>query len=234
MKRRLDPRALAVGLVLAAWAGMLWFLWGSGRWALHVSERIAWIIPAGAVLLTVAAAGRLLHLRTEERRTVRARDVLGLVLVALPVVVVLAQPPTTLGSFAASRRPDVARAQNVDAGDLEGRGISQIDVASAPYAPEIMRALVKRAGEEVTFVGFVTREDFAAADEFTLNRFVVTCCVDDALNAGVQVVDPPAGEWQEGEWLRVTGRIYPVGREVILDADRIDHIEPPDRPYLTP
>jgi hypothetical protein len=34
--------------------------------------------------------------------------------------------------------------------------------------------------------------------------------------------------------VEVTGPIYPLGREVIVDAQQVTEVDRPDRPYLTP
>ena len=46
-------------MVLAAWAGLFWFLWISGREAFYLSTRTDWVVPIAAVLLTAATVGRL-------------------------------------------------------------------------------------------------------------------------------------------------------------------------------
>ena len=59
MKLRWSPSRVATGAVLAAWAAFFWFLLVSGRWSLYLSTRTFWVVPTGAVLMTIAAAGRL-------------------------------------------------------------------------------------------------------------------------------------------------------------------------------
>src|SRR4029450_11931125 len=58
-RRRWSPGGLAGALVLAAWAGLFWFLWISGREAFYLSTRTDWIVPIAAVLLTAATVGAL-------------------------------------------------------------------------------------------------------------------------------------------------------------------------------
>ena len=72
------------------------------------------------------------------------------------------------------------------------------------------------------------------ADEFLLTRFLISCCVADALTVQVRIVDAPPGEFKQDQWVRVTGRIYPLGREVLVDATDVVGIARPERPYLTP
>jgi uncharacterized membrane protein YcgQ (UPF0703/DUF1980 family) len=62
----------------------------------------------------------------------------------------------------------------------------------------------------------------------------VTCCVADATIAQVRVVNVPAGRFGEDQWVRVNGPIYPLGRDVIIDATDVVGIPAPSRPYLTP
>ncbi|MEO8425082.1 MAG: hypothetical protein ABI595_14380, partial [Actinomycetota bacterium] len=44
----------------------------------------------------------------------------------------------------------------------------------------------------------------------------------------------PAGQFQQDQWVRVTGKIYPLGREVLVDATGVVGIARPSKPYLTP
>jgi len=46
-------------------------------------------------------------------------------------------------------------------------------------------------------------------------------------------VNVPPGRYAEGDWLEVTGRIYPIAREVVVAADDVTPIAAPDSPYLT-
>ena len=71
-------------------------------------------------------------------------------------------------------------------------------------------------------------------DEILLTRYIITCCVADATIAQVRVVDVPAGTFQQDQWVTVTGLIYPLGREIIVDAKDVAGIPRPSRPYLYP
>lgn len=224
------PR-LAAAAALAAWAGLFWFLLLSGRTSLYLSSRTAWVVPTGAILLTLAVAGRLLTARTARPEPLPPRTAWGLGFIVLPVVIVLALPPTSLGSFAASRRSlsaGSATAPNLDAGSR----VTLQSVAASIWSADARRALLDRAGSRVTFEGIVTKREGMPADEFMLTRFIVSCCVADALSVQVRVVGAPPGRFDEDEWVRVTGTFYPVGREVVVDAARVQAIPQPEDPYL--
>ena len=232
-RRRWDRGGLATVVVLASWAGVFWYLWLSGDWSLHVSSRIFWIVPFGAIVLTAGAIGRLVGSRNTAPPRFTARQAAALALLAVPVVTILAMPQSTLGTYAAARRG--AYAGGISVADIGHASDTQIQVAvsAAPYQPDVLRALAKQEGQRVTFVGFVSHEPGALSDEFQLNRFVVTCCIADALNARTRVVDVSGGPYRPGQWVSVTGQLYALPDQIILDAKAITAIPRPAHPYLT-
>jgi uncharacterized repeat protein (TIGR03943 family) len=232
MNRSWSPQRLATGVVLAAWAGLFWFVLLTGRTPLYLSTRTAWVAPLGAVLLSLAAGGRLLSARVGRPARLSWRTAWRLGFLALPVVVLLVLPPTTLGSYAASRRSLAGAAFGASPGDVSTGQVSLADVGAAMWSPGAAEALTKRAGSRVAFVGIVVRREGMPADEFLLTRFIMTCCVADALSVQVRVVGAPPGMFQEDQWVRVDGTIYPLGREVVVQASEITRVPRPARPYL--
>jgi len=47
-------------------------------------------------------------------------------------------------------------------------------------------------------------------------------------------VNVPPGRFETNDWVEVRGSIYPLGREVIVNASSVEAVPRPDRPYLTP
>jgi uncharacterized repeat protein (TIGR03943 family) len=233
--RKWSPARVVAGLALGAWGAVFWVLLISGRSALYVSSRTFWVIPPGAIVLTAAAIGRMVTARTPAAESLSRRDAWGAGLIVLPVVAVLVLPPTALGSYAASRRSATsggvvpASEQQIAEGPLE-----LVDVAAAAWSRDAMRALVRRAGSPVDFVGFVTRDAGTPEDEFVLTRFIISCCVADALSVQVRVVGAPPGRFAEDTWVRVRGTFYPVGREMLVDATDVTAVPRPTDPYLNP
>ena len=232
---RWSARRVAAAVALASWAGLFWFLMFSGRTSLYLSSRTDWLVPVGAVLLTLATVGRSFSLRSGAPEPLSSKDAWTTGLIVLPVVVVLALPPASLTSFAASRRSSFSSAGfTTSAEDVAEGELSLGDVAGAIRSEESMKALIARAGTEVDFTGFVTREPGAPADEFVLTRFLISCCVADALSVEVRVVGAPPGDLAKDQWVRVTGKLYPLPDEVIVDATAVQKVERPERPYLNP
>jgi uncharacterized repeat protein (TIGR03943 family) len=230
-----SPRRVGAALVLGAWAGLFWFLLVSGRTSLYLSNRTDWVVPVGAVILTAGFIGRLLSARTEAPEPLGTKDAFGLAVVIIPVVVIMALPPVSLTSYATSRRSSFSSAGfSTSAADIATGDLSLVDVAGAQRSREGMGALVKRAGSEVSFIGFVTRDPGMPADEFILNRFLISCCVADALSIQVRVANAPPGKFARDDWVQVTGKMYPLGREVIVAATEVTPVDKPEHPYLNP
>jgi uncharacterized repeat protein (TIGR03943 family) len=232
MSSRWSPSRVAQGVALGSWAGLFWFLLLSGRTSLYLSSRTAWVVPVGGLILTAATIGRLVTARTGYSQPLPPRVIWAVGFVVLPVVAILTLPPTSLGSFAASRR-SLSSGFVTSAPSLEAGGeVTLASVAAAGWSRDAQRSLVQRAGSQVTFEGFVARRDGQAADEFMLTRFIVSCCVADAISVQVRVVGAPPGQFEDDDWVRVSGSFYPVGREVVVDASEIEPIPQPDHPYL--
>ena len=202
MKRHWSPARVGAGLVIGAWAGMFWFVWAAGRTSLYLSTRTAWLIPMGAILMTIAAVGRLASARVERTEHLGSRETVMFGVIALPVVLLLALPPATLGSYAAGRRSNstgIAASARIVSGPIDF-----VDIAAARSVKTAAADLRARAGERVTMDGFVT------------------------------VVDAPPGQVANDDWVRVSGTIYPLGSDILVDAETVVPIPPPDDPYLTP
>jgi uncharacterized repeat protein (TIGR03943 family) len=228
-----SPLRLATAAVLAAWAALFWFLLISGRTSLYLSPRTAWVVPVGAVLLTIAVVGRLATARTRGEEGVRSGTAWAVGFVALPVVLILAMPPVALGSYAASRRSVAAGLATGAPNVAVGERVTLAAVAAGVWSDDARKALADRAGSPVTFEGIVTHREGQPADEFVLTRFIVSCCVADALSVQVRVVGAPPGKFAEDQWVRVAGSFYPVGRENVVDASSITPIPRPEEPYLS-
>ena len=171
-----------------------------------------------------------------EPQPITARSAWGIGLIVLPVITVLALPPASLGSYAATRRSTfssggvVSSAEEIADGDL-----SLMDVAGGLRSRDGVDGSGRAApARRSSFTGFVTKDPGAPADEFMLTRFLVSCCVADALSVDVRVVGAPPGQFKADEWVRVSGRLYPLGRDVIVDSTDIVKVERPKHPYLSP
>lgn len=232
---RWSTRRLATAAVLGGWAALFWYLLGSDRVSLYLSSRTSWVVPMAAILLSVTAGSVLAAARTRRSEPLGSRDGAAMATLLVPVVVFLALPPTTLGSYSAPRKSQYAgQPFSTVYGRFDATSeITLLTVAAAKHTEDGARYLAQRAGEPVRFVGFVARDDAAPADELLLTRYVVTCCAADATVVQVRVVNAPLGVAEPDDWIELRGRIFPIGDEVIVEARSIRPVARPSRPYLT-
>jgi uncharacterized repeat protein (TIGR03943 family) len=226
------PR-LATAAAIALWAAMFWFIIATDRLAFYLASRTSWLAPVGAVTLSLAAVGAVIIARTAHAEPLRRSHLRNLTILVVPAVALMLFPPTTLGSYALSRRSNTIKGAyvSVSGRDISTGDLSLLDIFGLSYNGEIHR-LAARAGSSSSFTGFVTKYPDGAADEFALSRFMVTCCPGDAVSIRLRVVGAPPGEFKTDDWVRVTGKIYPVGKEVVVDASEVVKVDRPERPYL--
>lgn len=234
-------RRLARSLKSLVLFGLGLFLYGrfnNGTLLFYINQRFVGLtfltaialIMLGAVYATAAAQPRNGH----EHRVGWGT----LLLVALPAILGTLVPPAPLDSGALTNR-DVA---------MNGLGSpgTTTTLTSAPAERDLLDWLqtfddvpdpTTFVGQEVTLVGFVHREEFLREDQFLLSRFVIVCCVADAVPVGMIVHWPRAGNLAAGEWVEVQGRFEVIPLEStlpVLLADRVTPTEMPYQPYLYP
>lgn len=94
------------------------------------------------------------------------------------------------------------------------------------------------AGKQVTFSGFVYRDDTMDDRHFAVGRFSVPCCSADAAPFGVLVRSDRAGDYAPDQWVEVTGTIGKAEVEgaelMVVSAERIAAIAAPKEPYVHP
>lgn len=225
---------VAMAVALSVWAAAFWFIIASDRISFYMAARTAWLVPVGAVTLTAAALGMLTTARVAHSEPLSKLQLRNLAVLVLPAVLLLAMPPLTLGSYAAGRRSATTAGGRVAATEADiGTGdLALLDIFALTYNDNL-HLLASRAGTTSSFVGFVSRSAGAAADEFNLNRFAISCCPGDAVLISLRVVGVPPGAFEADDWVRVTGKIYPVGGSVVVDATDIEKVRRPKRPYLS-
>ena len=235
MGARWSANRLGVAAALAVWAALFWFLLLADRTSLYYATRTTWLAPVGAVFLTIAMLGRLASARVAQPDPLSWRTIRTLALLVAPAVLIMLFPPATLGSYAVAKRSTSIKGAYVEVTgrDLSSGDLSLVDIFGLRYTDDLAR-LAPRAGTTSSFTGFVSLAPGGGADEFQLNRFMISCCPGDAVNIQLRIVGAPPGQVKVDEWVRVTGRIYPIGDEVIVDASEVEKVDRPKHPYLNP
>lgn len=165
----------------------------------------------------------------------------GLLIVALPILFGLLIPPRPLGSTALA-----AREMNVSGVPSALPAAVQGATAKADTERSVLDWVLdfqasgrdgeNFAGRSADVMGFVHREADDPADAFWLTRYVVGCCVVDAVPVGLRVVWPDAPALEADSWVRVGGQLVESTDAIApwLEAQSVVVVPPPNQPYLYP
>jgi uncharacterized repeat protein (TIGR03943 family) len=101
---------------------------------------------------------------------------------------------------------------------------------------QILQYFRELMGKTIVTEGKVYRDETVPENHFLIYRFLILCCVADALPMGALVADDAAADLEMDSWVRVEGRL---GLKIVdglyfptIKAHRITPIEPPELPYL--
>jgi putative membrane protein len=233
---RLDLRSIrAVGL--AAWGALFGWLWLSGESVRYLGPRTQWVVPLGAIGLTLAAAGYLHATRDMPSGRARPLELAGLAALLIPILAAATLAHAQLGSLAASnklssRGIDPSALARLASRDASSVGFLQLNAAGRDAG--LSRELGLTAGKPVQLLGFVSSKP-ESGRPFELSRFYITCCVADAVPVSVHVSKGTVRRLQvdRDDWLRVTGVLEHGDREWIVRAVRVEHVDAPSNPYLS-
>ena len=164
---------------------------------------------------------------------------LGLFIIALPLILGWLVPPQPLGADAIGNREiGIGTLSSVAApGGNENMGLVAGEKNIMDWLNNFQHQDVSAfVGQEAHVIGFVYRDERFTADTFMIGRFVLTCCVADAAPIGLVVQTADAAQFQDDQWIDVTGHFIVgtfAGIEMpILVADTIEETESPAQPYL--
>ena len=233
---RFDLRSMrAIGL--AAWGALFGWLWLSGESVRYLGPRTQWVVPVGAIGLTLTAAAYLRATRDEPSPPPGAREALGFAALLVPILAAATLAHAQLGSLAAtnklsSRGIDPSALARLASRDASEIGFLQLNAAGRDDG--LSRELGLASGKPVRLTGFVTSEA-NGRQPFELSRFYITCCIADAVPVGVHIAPGSVRRLRahRDDWLDVTGVLAHGAREWIVRAIRIQHIDAPSNPYLS-
>jgi uncharacterized repeat protein (TIGR03943 family) len=223
-------------LVLAIWAGFFTWLLFSGQIYRYIGPRTYWVVIFGAVTMTLAAIGYTLLVMPLQDGRATPRQVVGFAAVLVPIILALVIPDPSLGSLAASRKLSgglVAAAALAPTALEAGEQVSFQEISYASDSDEYAAALGISDGYPVEMLGFVSDADTGVPDTLALTRFSIFCCAADAVPYTIPVRPPASAEtYSRDTWIEVEGTLVKVGARWVIQAERIEEIDPPENPYI--
>lgn len=230
---RLDQRRFARFLVLTTWAVFFTYLQVTKESLRYIGPRTSWVVPFGAIVLTLAALAHLPVLRRREKQPLRLGEMAGLIVTILPILIVVMAPAPELGSLAASRKggtTGLATALSFapPSGDREA---SFIDVHYANLSEDYAAQTGIADGRPMDLTGFVTHD--GEVETFRLTRFYISCCAADAIPYSVTIIPPEDEDFDDDTWLHVEGLLRKTDDGYVLEAEDIEETVAPETPYLS-
>jgi uncharacterized repeat protein (TIGR03943 family) len=255
-----SPRRVVLAGAFFVWAVTLAVLLVSGGISRYLAPRNTPFVVLAVPVMFVVAFGiwqrsRISHhgdpademhelscmCRWEEapRRT----DLVTTALLLVPLVVLAIIPSGALGSDAARSRglrSVPVRAPKAST-DLDTRDLTILDIVYATTSPSYAKELAIEQGADVRLVGIAVKAGGAPAGGFLLTRFLITCCVADAVPISVRVSGSGAGAVRDNSWVEAQGTITwnpaPQGTDATevtadLRLERVKAVSEPIDPYL--
>ena len=235
-------------LILVVWAGFFLTLWVGGEAGRYLGPRTTWVVPFGAITLSLAALGYgLLALRDKSRKRVTNWEAAGYFALLVPILAVVIAPRAELGAQAARKKNTSASLASLELGrDRKAAAkaatsaaaandqVAKIDflsIASVTTDPAYASDIGIKPGTRVRFVGFTVRS--GKPDRFRIARFLISCCAADAVPVLIEV---KAGDKEippDNAWVDLTGRLQKEREKLLVEAESMTSAEVPEKPHLT-
>jgi len=246
MEDTLSPRReaffrtiLLIGLGLFLYSRLL-----SGAITFYINRRFTWLTWGAALILLImgiAQGPRIRNLRSQIPNSKSlGLPVWSYLALLVPLFLGVVIPPQPLGASVVNNR-----------GLTSAAGIAQEGAVSSPTGTPVRRDILgwlrafgphpdpeAFAGQTVEVVGFVYRDEEMAADQFMVARFLIVCCVADAIPVGLPVRYAEAAHLELDTWVRVRGT-FAAGevwgeRLPVIVGDEVTVVPRPAQPYLYP
>ena len=223
---------IARGGALGLWAAFFLVLWASGTSDRYLGPRTQWIVPFGAVVLTLAtiayAYGYARARRLGPKLTLR--EAASLLALIFPLAAVSLVPHAALGSYAASRKGGISFAFVRPHAPVKPSEASFLDIRIAEGDSDFAAQAGIEPGLRVRLLGFVAGSKDVPRGTFELARFYIACCIADAEAVGVPIQGRSPGP---NTWLEVTGELTRRGKRFVVVPDEVTSVRTPKQPYLS-
>jgi putative membrane protein len=239
MARRLKP-LLLISLGLFLYARLY-----DGSILFYINQRFVWLIWAAVVVFAIVIVSyRITRHASEHAHADHSHGLkwYTVAILLLPVLLGWLVPAKPLGSSALANRElnvSLETALNFSLGTVR-QAVEERDLTILDWITTFQLDADDStfAGQTADLTGFVHRRANLPPDTWLLSRFVVTCCVADAMPVGLMVRAPGFTPPEDDQWVQVTGQlaveINDGQRVPVLLADSLTEIPMPQLPYLYP
>jgi uncharacterized repeat protein (TIGR03943 family) len=219
--------------VFLIWAGVLAWLILSGRYQYFIRPGFWTLLLRAFIILLAFTVSLFYRLRSDRGTSYGPLIWLRVGVFLLPLFCLFLVQDDTLGSYAFKNR---------STGTVLPKALFQIKKNRVPPKDgklttfQILQYFKDFVGKKVVTEGQVYRDETVPENHFLVFRFLVLCCVADALPAGALVIHGDAESFEQDSWVRVEGIL---GLKIVsglyfptIKADRVMTIDPPAIPYL--
>nr|MBN1229812.1 TIGR03943 family protein [Anaerolineae bacterium] len=219
----------------------------SGTLYFYIGTRFGWLVLLAVILLIAIASSYNLVDQQQPAGTAKTDRYEGnrkaawsMLLVTLPLILGVLVPAQPLGAGAVTNRgfamapggSESAEQHTLAAIPGERNLLDWARIIHAQTDPTALN------GVEAEVIGFVYRGSRLSADQIMVGRFVITCCVADAIAVGLVVQSPDVSGLPVDSWVRAQGHFSEGMLDgvptIILMAESIQPIQQPEQPYLYP
>lgn len=237
MKKPQSIPTLLKILVYTAWMVTFVLLLFSGRYKMHIAIHLWPIIAAGAIisglfLIFLALSPGLLRKEEESRA-----DLVDAGILLFPLIYLVFSTGDQLGAYAYSRR-SISMVESLDCIEFRPGPSELQDTVMHTDLYSLLSDYGNAFERTVTLEGSLIRTDSISGNMPVLFRFLIVCCVNDAIPYGIFLEAGSAAGIPDDQWLRVTGtadtliineEIFPCIKDLEITVG-----ESPGCPYMYP
>jgi uncharacterized repeat protein (TIGR03943 family) len=227
-------------VLYGAWFYALGGLLGDGGHETFLRPELGWLLGLGAVMLLCFGLVEMGRLGRAAKPSFPGT--MRWLLLAAPLVYLLIADDVVLDAAAFDKRWTGFNGNGATGGQalVEQASAAVSDGLRSATLADLCWDAERYNGQRITVDGMIKRvqeiaEEFGP-DACLLYRFVVTCCVADAMPAAILLKGDVPKEWSDDTWIRAEGtfKLETGGeRDVIrLDLERATAVPRPGNPYL--
>lgn len=220
-----------------------WLLWDD-NFQFFLKPSFKGLVIAGLVFSVSLWIGLAVHMFSSKHPgTVKHSWINGLILV-LPVLFIFPAGQNTLGEYAMQKRSMAGSAVQREERATSDQVASDPSTAIQAHDTEagqdkdisistLIREFDRFDGKRVSIQGLFAKNVSGHDELSAVFRYLITCCVADAMPVGVFVSSGAAAGIENNQWVRAEGKVElrkMDGFDVIfMDADNLHPLEIPDK-----